>query len=95
VSGSPAIAHALIDALDDDALEILAAKLAPKLAQRLPAPPADDGWIDTKQAARYLGITTSSLWKLTAARAIPFAQDRPGAKCWFRKPDLDRWRVGA
>jgi excisionase family DNA binding protein len=95
VSSSPAIAYAIVEALDDDALEILAAKLAPILAQRRPPAAMDDRWIDTKQAARYLGITTSSLWKLTAARRVPFAQDKPGAKCWFQKAALDGWRMGA
>ena len=30
--------------------------------------------------------------RMTAERRIPFSQDRPGARCWFRRSDLDRWR---
>ena len=92
---SPSIALALVDALDDDALDLLAAQLAPRLLERLPAATADSSWIGSKQAAAYLGITTSSLWKFTAAREIPFEQDRPGGKLWFKRNALDAWREGA
>jgi excisionase family DNA binding protein len=50
--------------------------------------------MDSKQAAAYLGISPSSLWKLTAARDIPFEQDKPGGKCWFKRSELDAWRAG-
>jgi len=93
VSASP-IGRSLVAALDDDALAALAVKLAPLLLKHLPVPVVDS-WIDAKQAAAYLGITPSSLWKLTAARQIPFAQDGPGRKCWFRRSELDLWREGA
>jgi len=93
VSSSP-IARSLVEALDDDALATLAVKLAPLLLEHLPVP-VEDSWIDAKQAAAYLGITLSSLWKLTAAREIPIAQDGPGRKCWFRRSELDVWREGA
>lgn len=89
-----ALAQALLDDLDERALEELAARLAPKLAARLRAAPEPDGWLDAKRAASYLSISVNSLHKLTAARAIPFEQDGPGCKCWFRRSELDRWREG-
>jgi excisionase family DNA binding protein len=90
---APGIAAALVAELDDAALDTLAERLAPRLARRLPvAAPEPDGWLDTKGAASYLGITTNALYKLTAARAIPFEQDGPGCKCWFKRSDLDAWR---
>jgi excisionase family DNA binding protein len=52
----------------------------------------DYGWMDTKRAASYLGLSVTALHKLTAARRIPFHQDGPGAKCWFLRFELDRWR---
>lgn len=55
--------------------------------------PADDPWMDTKRAARYLGVHPDTLGKLAAARTIPFEQDGPGCKRWFRTSDLDRWRA--
>jgi excisionase family DNA binding protein len=53
-----------------------------------------DPWFDTKQTAEYLGITRDALYKHTAARTIPFEQEAPGCKCWFKRSDLDAWRRG-
>jgi excisionase family DNA binding protein len=86
-----ALARALLDDLTDDDLAQLAQRIAPYL--QLAPPPADDGWLTTKQAAAYLGITTNALHKLTSARAIPFEQAAHGAKCYFRRSDLDGWRA--
>jgi excisionase family DNA binding protein len=86
------LASALIAQLDDDALAELATKLAPFLPRRNGSD--EDRWLSTREAARYLGITTNALHKLTAARAIPFEQEAPNAKCWFRRSELDAWRRG-
>ena len=51
-------------------------------------------WMSSHDAATYLGLSANALHKLTAARAIPFEQDGPGCKLWFRRTDLDRWRQG-
>jgi hypothetical protein len=97
VTSSRSTATRLIDVvfaeLDDDALDQLAAMLAPRLNSRLTstAPPVDS-WLDSTQAAAYLAISRTALHKQTAARAIPFEQDRPGAKCWFKRSELDAWR---
>lgn len=52
----------------------------------------EDRWLDTKGAAAHLSITPNALHKLTATRMIPFEQEGPGCKCWFRRSDLDEWR---
>lgn len=54
----------------------------------------DEGWISTRKAAAHLDMSTNALYKLTSARSLPFQQDRPGARCWFRRSDLDAWRRG-
>jgi hypothetical protein len=41
----------------------------------------------------HLGITTNGLHKLTASRSIPFEQDGPNCRCWFKRSELDAWRV--
>jgi len=90
-----------IAAADGDRLDRLADQFAPlmdRIDARRPrataeAPPAPQ-WLTTRQAAAHLGITVPALHKLTAARSIPFEQDRPGCKCWFRTDDLDAWRRG-
>lgn len=85
------LATALLDALDDDALDRLAERLAPRLADRLVADKQEDGWLTTRDAAAYVGRSTTALHKLTAARQIPFSQDGPGGRCYFRRSDLDAW----
>lgn len=84
-----ALARALLDDLEPDDLAALAERLRPFL----PAPVADDGWIDAKAAATHLGVPVSTIHRMTAARSIPFQQAKPGAKCWFRRSDLDMWRL--
>jgi uncharacterized protein YidB (DUF937 family) len=73
------LGRALIDSLDDDALEHLAERLGPRLADLV--------------AAR-LGRSPNALHKLTAGREVPFAQDVAGGKCWFLRSELDAWRRG-
>ena len=87
------LARAVPASLDDEALESLAERLAPRLARRLEhvTHPSDE-WLTAKGAARYLGISVTALHKLTSARIIPFEQDGPGCKLWFRREQLDAWR---
>jgi excisionase family DNA binding protein len=79
---------ALMAELTPDELRDLAAALAPYM----PAPREDDRWLTSAEAAEYLGLSGHALHHLTAARAIPFAQDGPGAKCYFKRSELDHWR---
>lgn len=75
---------------DPEAVSELAAALEPY------APAVqEDRWMDTREAAAYLGFgSPGPLKKLTAARTVPFHQDTPGGKCWFLRSELDRWRRG-
>jgi hypothetical protein len=54
---------------------------------------AEDGWLDAKRAADYVGLSVDALQKLTADRAIPFEQEGPGCKLFFKRSELDSWRV--
>ena len=71
--------------------ELLASRLAHRL---MPAGASPDGWLDAKQAATYLGLSVHTLHKLTASQALPFEQDGPGCKCWFKASEPDAWRSG-
>lgn len=87
------LAAALLDALDDDALDVLAERLAPHLADRLATEaPRPDGWLDTRGAAAYLGISLHALHRLSAERRLPCSQRCPGGRMYFRRDDLDHWR---
>lgn len=95
MSTTSPLARAILDALrsDREACAELAELLAPHVWKRMEAPATvQDGWLDTKRAAEYLGITTNGLHKLTASRLIPFEQNGPGCRCWFRRSELDAWR---
>jgi hypothetical protein len=89
---SPDLAAALVASLDGPALDALADLLAPKIERRLKPAMVEDGWLDAKRAAEYAGLSVNALHKLTAERAIPFEQEGPGCKLWFRRSELDRWR---
>jgi hypothetical protein len=94
------LAHEL-EAADPGRLDRLAEQLSPlldRLAARRGArqrtEPEPERWLTAKDAAAYLAITPAALHKHTAARTIPFEQDGPGCKLWFRRSDLDAWRRG-
>jgi hypothetical protein len=72
----------------------LVERLAPRVAEILKEGRDSDVWLNSNQAAEHLGMTRNALHKLTSARQIPFSQDGPGCKLYFRRVDLDRWRGG-
>ena len=93
MTAAPLLGQALVESLDDSALDLLAERLAPRLAERTP-PAGGDRWLTAREAAAHVGLSLHALHKLTAARTIPFEQDGPGCKLWFRRSELDRWRTG-
>jgi hypothetical protein len=80
------LAAAIVGSLDDP---LLAARLAARIKTD---EQSSAEWLDATGAAEHLGLTRHALHKLTAARAIPFEQDAPRCKLWFRRTDLDHWR---
>lgn len=79
--------------LNDEALDTLAGALAERLLPLLGARAStEDVWMTTKEAAVYLGISVNALHKLTGERSIPFSQDAPAGKCFFKRSELDAWR---
>jgi len=83
------VVAALLAELTEDDLAQLALRLAPYLPDRTPD---RDVWLNTTDAAEYLGLSRHGLHRLTADRAIPVSQDGPGARCYYRRSDLDRYR---
>jgi excisionase family DNA binding protein len=78
--------------LPPDLLDRLADQVAERVIERLGSG-QHDAWLDTQQAATYLGCHPDTLRKLSAKGAIPYEQERPHAKLYFRRSELDRWRT--
>ena len=80
----------VLDALFDK----LAARLATAVLEHLGHLSNDDPgeWLDSRNAAEYLGVHRDTLRKLAAERAIAVHQDGRGCKLFFRRSDLDEWR---
>ena len=74
--------------LRDEIGDELLTKIRPLLEGRADS----EGWLDTKGAAAYLGISVTALHKLTSARRLEFSQTMAGAPCFFRRSDLDAYR---
>jgi excisionase family DNA binding protein len=86
----------------DSVLDVVLDQIAERVAQRLAAlidpcsataGGGDDEWFDSRHAADYLGIHRDTLRKLAAERAISSEQDGPNCKLYFRRADLDAWRL--
>jgi excisionase family DNA binding protein len=73
----------------------LADRVAAAVVERLGATRVEQApeWLDSREAAAYLGLHRDTLRKLAAERAIPAEQDGPGCKLFFRRNALDEWRA--
>ena len=88
----PRVGHELALLVPDELLQALAERTAALLAERLaPAPRTESPWLDFDGALAYLGFSRDRLYKLTAARAIPFRKKRDGQGLLFHRDELDRW----
>jgi excisionase family DNA binding protein len=77
-------------AVPDELLRELGEQLADLLADREPrATPSP--WLTLPAAATYLGCSRDRLYKLTAAKAIPFRRRQGGQGLLFHREELDVW----
>jgi excisionase family DNA binding protein len=81
-------------ALVEQLLMQLAEVVADRVVAQLMGPrdASVDGWLDTRGAAEYLGISRDTVRRLAAERAIPTEQAGAGCKLYFRRDELDNWR---
>ena len=78
--------------LPEQLLEAAADAIAGRLLERLAdLPAAESPWLDFDAALEYLCFSRDRLYKLTAARAIPFRKKRDGQGLLFHRGELDRW----
>jgi excisionase family DNA binding protein len=84
-----AIVNALLAELDDAAIAELAGRLAPLLERRLGRAPAGNGWLNSDQAAAYLGCPRSRIHDLVQlGKLVP---RRDGRRLLFRPAELDAY----
>jgi excisionase family DNA binding protein len=75
----------------EELLEALAERVARRIGNQ-PAPPRPASpWLDVEAALEYLPFSRDQLYKLTAAKAIPFRKKRDGQGLLFHRAELDRW----
>jgi excisionase family DNA binding protein len=48
-------------------------------------------WMSAETAARYLDITVERIRKLKERGRIPYHQEGPGCRVFFKRTDLDAW----
>lgn len=78
--------------LPEEFLQALAERAVELLLERTSnLPPTATTWLDFSSAMVYLGFSRNKLYKLTAARAIPFRKKRDGQGLLFHRDELDRW----
>jgi excisionase family DNA binding protein len=77
--------------LPEQLLQTLAERVATLVNERIEAARPQSPWLDFDGALAYLGFSRDRLYKLTAARAIPFHKKRDGQGLLFHRGELDRW----
>lgn len=87
------LAAALLDALDDDALERLAERMRPLLRPDDHHQPTGDGYLAPAAAAGYLGVTRKRIYDLTSSRQL-VPDGRDGRTPLYRRETLDAYARG-
>jgi excisionase family DNA binding protein len=82
-------------ALLDGLLGRLADLVVERLRERAETEDQPRQWMDARDAAAYLGVHRDTVRKLAAEGAIPVHQDGPGSRLYFRRAELDEWRLTA
>jgi excisionase family DNA binding protein len=73
-------------------VEAFAERIAERVAARLAqTAPTVSPWLDLDGACAYLGLSRDSLYKLSAARAIPVRKKHGGQGLRFNRDELDGW----
>jgi hypothetical protein len=79
-------------ALADDLLDRLAERVADRVLTGLGGPSEQDDWLDLTRAAEHLDVHPDTLRKRAKSGLVPFEQDGPRCRMYFRRAALDEWR---
>ena len=89
---SSALVRALLDELDDEALDLLAERLRPRLEAQTGVQTAANGrsqWLNVKQAAEFLACPKSRVYDLVSLAKLQPRRD--GTRLLFKRSDLDAY----
>jgi excisionase family DNA binding protein len=53
------------------------------------APASSKEILDINECSTFLGLSTSTIYKMTASRSLPFYKS--AKKIWFKRPELIEW----
>ena len=91
-SAQPSLGFTVPAELIDELAERLAQRTVEQLATRLTDPQTlISPWLTVDQACIYLGFSRDTLYKLTAAKAIPFRKKQSGQGLRFHRDELNAW----
>jgi excisionase family DNA binding protein len=78
----------------DLVLDELATRIAHQIAARLSIAEEDssDPWLDSRNAADYLGVSRTTVRRLGAEGSLNTEQAGANYKLYFRRSELNRWR---
>lgn len=79
----------------EELLGTIAERVAQLVVGRLAPPSSASPWLDVEAALEYLPFSRDQLYKLTAAKAIPFRKKRDGQGLLFHRGELERWLEAA
>ena len=82
-----ALVQAILAELDDQALDLLAERLRPRLQPAVTSPRTR--WLNVAEAAEHLSCPESRIYALNSARRIPVHRD--GSRLLFDSAELDAW----
>jgi excisionase family DNA binding protein len=83
--------HSLTIQLPEPLLDALAQRIAQLVRPQAPDRDAQSSWLTFEQARAYLGFSRDTLYKLTAAKAIPCRKKQGGQGLRFHRDELDQW----
>jgi excisionase family DNA binding protein len=77
----------------DELVEAIAQRTAALVHEQITqaCPGVASPWLDFNAAVTYLGFSQNQLYKLTAAKAIPFRKKDGGQALLFHRDELDNW----
>jgi excisionase family DNA binding protein len=76
--------------IPDEVVEAIALRAAQIVVERLQVESqAWPEWMGIETAAKYLDVSVERVRKLQARRQLPFHQEGPGCRVFFRRSELD------